>query len=103
MKMIKLLLLILIGLNIFDTISTIILLQNGMTELNPILRYFIEKYGLITIPLIKIPPLALLIYARKEIYKIKYPKYLLIFAVLYYTVWMLSTNLPLLIVILFNS
>ena len=49
MKMIKLLLLILIGLNIFDTISTIILLQNGMTELNPILRYFIEKYGLETL------------------------------------------------------
>lgn len=101
--MIKLLLILLIGLNIFDTISTIILLQNGMTELNPLLRYLIEKYGLITIPLIKIPPLALLIYLRNVIYEVKYLKYLLIFAVLFYTVVMLSTNLPLLIIVLLNS
>ena len=89
--MINLALTLLTALNIFDIVSTWILIGiYGHVEANPIMAYLIAQFGL-GVLLIKLLPLSILIGFRHRLYKFRY---ILYFATSLYLICMIKYNLP---------
>jgi uncharacterized membrane protein len=91
--MINLALILLTALNIFDIVSTWILIGTyGHAEANPIMAHLISQIGLCAL-LIKLPIILILVVLRKQLYNFRH---LLYFATMVYLVCMIKYNLPML-------
>ena len=93
------------GLNMFDSISTCLFLQNGCGELNPYVNWFISQIGPVkTMLFIKTPFLLIFTFltiylirrklTRREIYLLGFG---LTFLIIVYSYCMFNYNLPILL------
>lgn len=89
----------LIVLNLFDYLSTSILIFNGIQEGNPLVRWSIEQIGLVAIPIVKLIPLSIIIAFSTNQYG--WFKIAITGTCIIYAVVMLCVNLPLLICVIF--
>ena len=90
----------LIALNVFDCVSTMMLVCNGIGEYNPLVKFAIAKMGLIGIPAIKSIPLAMImIIGIKR--QSKLTQMAIMFTCIIYAIVMIVINLPLLILVTF--
>jgi uncharacterized membrane protein len=92
--MVNLSLILLTVLNIFDILSTWILIGSyGYCETNPVIAHMISQVGLSAL-LIKLLFLSILVIFRDRLYKFRYMLY---FATVVYLICMIKYNIPMVI------
>lgn len=91
---------VLVILNLFDCVSTSILVFNGVEEGNPLIRLAIEQIGLVGIPVVKLIPLSIIIVLGVN--RQGWVKSILACVCIIYAIVMFCVNLPLLICVIFS-